>query len=237
MPPHTNTKTAMFDVVQNYEHLKQIIGEAERAGHRAKGSAQLLAVSKTKPEELIRQVYDAGQRCFAENYLQEALQKIHNLADLDIQWHFIGHIQSNKTRDIAAHFDWVHTVDSLKVATRLNKQRPADRSPLNVCIQINISHEPLKSGVTLQEVDELAGAILALPNLNLRGLMAIPAPSKQEDEQRKPFRQLADKFQQLNDQGFDMDTLSMGMSGDLEAAIAEGSTMVRIGTALFGARL
>lgn len=227
----------MVDVVQNLVHLKRIIEDAERAAQRPVGSVQLLAVSKNKTIELIRQAYDAGQRCFGENYLQEALPKIASLQALDIEWHFIGHIQTNKTRDIAAHFDWVHTVASEKVARRLSAQRSADLEPLNVCIQVNLSGETQKSGVSTDDVEPLAVMMRELPNVRLRGLMAIPAPSADAQQQRQPFRQLANIFHQLNENGFELDTLSMGMSGDLGAAIAEGATIVRIGTALFGARL
>ncbi|MFG1488153.1 YggS family pyridoxal phosphate-dependent enzyme, partial [Oceanospirillum sp. HFRX-1_2] len=171
-----------------------------------------------------------------ENYLQESLDKQQELADLDIIWHFIGPIQSNKTRAIAENFQWVHSVDRLKVARRLSEQRPAELPPLNICLQVNISAEASKSGITVDELPELAREVAALPNLTLRGLMAIPAPADTLDAQRKPLAALRQAMEAIKAEHPQLDTLSMGMSGDLEAAIAEGSTMVRIGTAIFGAR-
>lgn len=197
----------------------------------------LLAVSKTKPAEAIREAWQAGQRNFGENYLQESLEKQQVLSDLDdIQWHFIGPIQSNKTKAIAEHFQWVHSVDRLKIAQRLNDQRPEDLPSLNICLQINISAEESKSGITLDELPELADTINQLPRLTLRGLMAIPAPAEGFEAQRKPFAALNQALQQLQTKYPHMDTLSIGMSADMDAAIAEGSTIVRIGTAIFGAR-
>ncbi|OOV87290.1 YggS family pyridoxal phosphate-dependent enzyme [Oceanospirillum linum] len=196
----------------------------------------LLAVSKTKPAELLRAAYDAGQRDFGENYLQESLDKQQELADLDINWHFIGPIQSNKTRAIAENFQWVHSVDRLKIARRLSEQRPTDLPPLNICLQVNISAEESKSGITVEKLPELARDVATLPNLNLRGLMAIPAPADTLAAQREPLAGLRRAMEALKAEHPQLDTLSMGMSGDLEAAIAEGSTMVRIGTAIFGAR-
>ena len=218
---------------QVYDRVRQ----AEQSCGR-EGQIQLLAVSKTKPADMVREAWSLGQRHFGENYLQEALDKIITLADLkDIHWHFIGPIQSNKTRDIASNFHWVHSVDRLKIAKRLNDQRPAELPPLNICLQVNISGEDSKSGVLLNELSELVAAVNELPNLKLRGLMAIPAPENDPDKQRTPFRTMAENLKALNEeQGLSMDTLSMGMTGDLETAIQEGSTMVRIGTALFGAR-
>ncbi|PZQ36493.1 MAG: YggS family pyridoxal phosphate-dependent enzyme, partial [Ectopseudomonas oleovorans] len=193
----------------------------------------LLAVSKTKPAEAIREAHAAGLRDFGENYLQEALEKQTQLADLPLIWHFIGPIQSNKTRPIAEHFDWVHSVDRLKIAQRLSEQRPAHLPALNICLQVNISGEDSKSGCSPEELTALARAVVALPNLRLRGLMAIPEPTDDVAAQHAAFARL----RQLRDElALNLDTLSMGMSHDLEAAIAEGATWVRIGTALFGAR-
>lgn len=202
----------------------------------------LLAVSKTKPASDLREAANAGQLAFGENYLQEALEKIEALSDIpDIEWHFIGPIQSNKTRSIAEHFHWTHSVDRLKIAQRLNDQRPNNLPPLNICLQVNVDNEESKSGCRLDELPELAAAIHQLPRLKLRGLMAIPDPGQPEEDLRASFQALAnalDKLKQQNDlpDTLSLDTLSMGMSGDLELAIAEGATMVRIGTALFGVR-
>ena len=220
-----------------FDQVNLRIRQAEQSCHR-EGQVQLLAVSKTKPTEMVRDAWHIGQRHFGENYLQEALEKITTLADLeDISWHFIGPIQSNKTRDIASHFDWVHSVDRLKIAQRLNDQRPDELPPLNICLQVNISNEASKSGVTPEELPEITKAFDQFPRLRLRGLMAIPAPESDPEKQRKPFRALAELMETINkNQQRDMDTLSMGMTDDLEAAIHEGATMVRIGTALFGAR-
>jgi len=216
--------------------VRERIAVAERRFNRAAGSVTLLAVSKTRSADEIRACAALGQNSFGENYLQEALGKITTLADLSIEWHFIGPIQSNKCRDIASHFDWVHSVDRLKIARLLNDHRPAVRAPLNICLQVNVSGEVSKSGCTLHDLPALAEAIAALPQLRLRGLMAIPAPAESFDEQAKPLRRLSEAFTILQKSGYMLDTLSMGMSDDLEAAVAEGSTMVRIGTALFGPR-
>jgi pyridoxal phosphate enzyme (YggS family) len=195
----------------------------------------LLAVSKTQPPPVIRQAVAAGQLAFGENYLQEVLAKQDALANLpELVWHFIGPIQSNKTRPIAERFDWVHTVDRLRIAERLSEQRPADRPPLNVCLQVNVSGEATKSGVTLAELPELAAAVAQLPRIRLRGLMTIPAPATGLERQRIPFRILSEAMAALPLPG--LDTLSMGMSDDLEAAILEGATLVRVGTAIFGPR-
>jgi len=198
---------------------------------------KLLAVSKTRPANEVMRLYQAGQRDFGENYLQEALQKQRCLAHLDIAWHFIGPIQSNKTRDIAHFFSWVHSVDRLKIATRLNQQRPEDLPPLNICLQVNLDEEDSKSGLSLTQLDALIEPLLRMKNLRLRGLMAIPQVSRDVELQRAAFRRLASAQARLN-QAFDLrlDTLSMGMSGDLAAAISEGASIVRIGTAIFGAR-
>jgi pyridoxal phosphate enzyme (YggS family) len=193
-------------------------------------------VSKTFPAEAVREAYLAGQTAFGENYLQEALDKIHALNDLPLEWHFIGPIQSNKTRPIAENFAWVHSVDRLKLAERLSAQRPAHLPDLNVCIQVNVSGEETKSGVAPEEVEQLAREIVRLPCLKLRGLMTIPSPEPDAERQRRPFTQMRDLLRQLNSRGMTLDTLSMGMSHDFPAAIREGATMVRIGTAIFGAR-
>lgn len=196
----------------------------------------LLAVSKTFPATAIREAYAAGQRVFGESYVQEALGKIAALRDLVLEWHFIGPIQSNKTRAIAENFAWAHGVDRLKVAERLSDQRPHNLPPLNICLQVNVSGEDSKSGVDPAAACELAQQIANLPRLKLRGLMAIPAPAKELSEQRKPFALLRELLQQMNTLGLQLDTLSMGMSDDLEAAILEGATIVRVGTAIFGGR-
>ena len=211
------------------------IRAAERAAGRPAGSVSLLAVSKTKPFELIRQAHRLGLSTFGENYAQELAEKAQALADLDLSWHFIGPIQSNKTRDIAARFDWVHSVDRLKVARRLSEQRPQTLPPLQVCIQVNVDDEASKSGVPLEGVAELAKAIVDLPNLTLRGLMAIPRADS-DDHNRAAFRQLAMTLSQLRNTMPALDTLSMGMSADFGVAIEEGATLVRLGTALFGPR-
>jgi PLP dependent protein len=217
--------------------VKQRIAEFEQKYAREPGSVQLLAVSKTQPAARVGAVYELGQHCFAENYLQEALAKMAALSDCAIDWHFIGPIQSNKTRDLATHFDWVHSVDRLKIAQRLNEQRPGQRGPLKVLIQVNLSEEHSKSGVALNEVGALATAIAQLPQLQLSGLMAIPAPSSDVTAQRQVFRRLAQARAELQAEGHrQCRELSMGMSSDFEAAIAEGATMVRIGTDIFGAR-
>ena len=202
------------------------------------GQVQLLAVSKTKPAAMIRDAWSIGQKHFGESYLQEAVEKIQQLEALsDIHWHFIGPIQSNKTRVIATYFEWVHSVDRLKIAQRLNDQRPGDLPLLNICLQVNISEESSKSGVPLNQLPQLVESIIALPRLNLRGLMGIPAPEADADKQRVPFRKLAEALKALNEQfSLQMDTLSMGMTDDLDAAIQEGATIVRVGTGLFGVR-
>ena len=197
-----------------------------------------MAVSKTFPAEAIRDAHAHGQTEFGESYLQEALQKMDALADLraSITWHFIGPVQSNKTRPIAERFDWIHSVDRLKIAERLSAQRPDDLAPLNVCIQVNISGETTKSGLATEAVRALANDIAKLPRLRLRGLMAIPEPVGTLEQQREPHHQLHTLFEQLRADGHALDTLSMGMSGDLEAAVLEGATIVRVGTAVFGGR-
>lgn len=213
--------------------VRQRIRDAAQSAGRHADSVGLLAVSKTKPAEQLREAFASGQRDFGENYLQEALGKQVALADLPLVWHFIGPIQSNKTRALAEHFDWVHSVDRLKIAERLSAQRPSHLPPLNICLQVNISEEPSKSGCLPEEVPALAAAMAALPHLRLRGLMAIPASSTDPTTQRAAFARLRQLQAQLP---LPLDTLSMGMSEDLEAAIAEGATWVRVGSALFGAR-
>lgn len=217
--------------------ISQQIAELTRQYHRPDHSVRLLAVSKTKPLQALEVAYQAGQRLFGENYVQEAVDKRQALAHLtDIEWHFIGPIQSNKSRLIAEHMDWVHTIDREKIARRLNEQRPENMSPLNVCIQVNISGEESKSGVSLETLKTLVALIQTLPNLRLRGLMAIPAPQESLEAQMKVYAPLHQAFLELAVTDSMIDTLSIGMSGDLPAAIASGSTMVRVGTAIFGAR-
>ena len=208
---------------------------AEQQFNRPISSVSLLAVSKTQPISKIRQAYNLGLRHFGENKLQEALLKIQQCNDLDIQWHFIGSIQSNKTLDIARSFSWVQSLDRLKIAKRLHEQRPQGLPPLNVCIQVNISQEPQKSGVTPSELPSFIQSLETLPKLRLRGLMCIPKPTVDSTKQRHIFHLMHSLFLQCNSL-YPLDTLSMGMSQDLEAAIAEGSTMVRIGQAIFGSR-
>lgn len=214
------------------------IAAAAKAAQRQSQAIRLLAVSKTRQADELRQAWACGQQEFGENYLQEALDKIEALKDLDIGWHFIGPIQSNKTRPIAESFDWVHSVDRFKIAQRLNDQRPAGMPPLNICLQVNISEEASKSGVLPADLPILAAKVAALKNIRLRGLMAIPASSDDPEQQRKPFAQMNELLKSLQQQLPDqpLDTLSMGMSGDMDAAILEGATIVRIGTALFGPR-
>jgi pyridoxal phosphate enzyme (YggS family) len=213
------------------------IHQAAIAAGRNPQTVQLIAVSKTQPAQALADAYAWGQRAFGENYLQEALDKQVQLADLaGIEWHFIGPIQSNKTRLIAEHFDWVHSLDRLKIAQRLHEQRPASLPPLNICVQVNIDDETTKSGVSLAELPVLVQAIAPLNRLQLRGLMAIPAATNNIDQQRVAFAKLRMALEALNQQGYALDCLSMGMSGDMEAAIAEGATFVRVGTDIFGAR-
>lgn len=219
--------------------LHERITKAARAAGRDPSSVRLLAVSKTFPAAVIAEAAHAGQRAFGENHVQEAVAKMHELAsspDHPLEWHFIGPIQSNKTRLIAERFDWVQSVDRLKIAERLAEQRPASLPLLNVLLQVNVSGEASKSGVAPDELSQLAAAVARLPRLRLRGVMAIPAPETDMARQRIAFAQTKSLFQRLRSDGLDVDVLSMGMSSDLEAAVAEGSTMVRVGTAVFGAR-
>lgn len=222
-------------MVERFQHIQSQIRHATGIASRPRGSVQLLAVSKTKPASDIAALYRLGQRHFAENYLQEALLKQQQLAAFNITWHFIGPIQSNKTKPLASHFDWVHSVDRLKIAQRLSEQRPEYLPPLNICLQVNISEESSKSGVSIGELADLVAAVSALPRIRLRGVMAIPEPESNYAKQRQPYRQLYLAVQQLNRP--ELDSFSFGMSGDLKAAIMEGASMVRVGTALFGKRL
>ncbi len=224
------------DLTENLNRVRARIAAAEARFGRPPGSVRLLAVSKTWPAADLRAVHAAGQQAFGESYVQEALGKQEALADLELEWHFIGPVQSNKTRDIAGRFHWVHSVDRLKIARRLSAQRPAHLPPLQVCLQVNISGESSKAGCAPGEVEGLAAAVAELPRLRLRGLMAIPAPRDDFQVQRDAFRRLRALQAGLIARGLALDTLSMGMSADLEAAIAEGATMVRVGTALFGTR-
>ncbi|MEE1921728.1 YggS family pyridoxal phosphate-dependent enzyme [Pseudomonas sp. 148P] len=223
----------MSTIADNLSILATRIQAAATAAGRDPASIQLLAVSKTKPADAVREAFAAGVRDVGENYLQEALGKQAELTDLPLTWHFIGPIQSNKTRAIAEHFDWVHSVDRLKIAQRLSEQRPDHLPPLNLCLQVNVSGEDSKSGCTPEELPALAQAIAALPKLRLRGLMAIPEPTDDRAAQDAAFARVRELQDSL---GLGLDTLSMGMSHDLESAIAQGATWVRIGTALFGAR-
>ncbi|MDG9886469.1 YggS family pyridoxal phosphate-dependent enzyme [Pseudomonas sp. GD04058] len=223
----------MSTLADNLSTLAARIQAAATAAGRDPADIQLLAVSKTKPASAVREAFAAGARDIGENYLQEALGKQAELADLPLTWHFIGPIQSNKTRAIAEHFDWVHSVDRLKIAQRLSEQRPDHLAPLNLCLQVNVSGEASKSGCTPEELPALAQAVAALPRLRLRGLMAIPEPTDDRAAQDAAFARVRELQDSL---GLGLDTLSMGMSHDLESAIAQGATWVRIGTALFGAR-
>ncbi|RFA31199.1 YggS family pyridoxal phosphate enzyme [Alkalilimnicola ehrlichii] len=226
----------MTDISSRLTHVQERIRRAEQEAGRPAESVRLLAVSKTQPASAIRSAYANGQRAFGENYLQEALEKIEQLSDLNLEWHFIGPIQSNKTKAIAQHFDWVHSVDRERIVSRLGEQRPAELPPLNICLQVNIDAEASKAGVAPSQLPALAAAVAKQTNLKLRGLMAIPAPKSDFNAQRESFRRLAQLAESLKDEGHLVDTLSMGMSDDLEAAIDAGSTLVRIGSALFGPR-
>ena len=226
----------MIGVTENLSSLSDLLSKTAIEAGREPGSVQLLAVSKKQPLTKIRQAIAAGQRDFGENLVQEGVEKIEALADFDLTWHFIGHLQSNKTRAVAENFDWVHTIDKLKTAKRLSDQRPAGLAPLNVCIQVNVDDEASKSGVAPRDVVELATACADLPNLRLRGLMCLPAIREGFEAQRQPFATLRNLADELRNTGIDTDTLSMGMTADYRAAIFEGATIVRIGTAFFGAR-
>ena len=228
----------MQTIEKRLQHVKDRLSQALASIGRSENELTLLAVSKLQSAQAVREAVAAGQRAFGENYVQEGLEKIAALADLraQLQWHLIGPLQSNKTRAAAEAFDWVHTVDRLKIAQRLSEQRPAKLPPLNVCLQVNVDGEASKSGVAPGELPALAKAVAALPRLRLRGLMSIPEPVEGLEAQRKPHRELRRLFDELRGQGLALDTLSMGMSADLEAAVLEGATMLRIGTAIFGER-
>ena len=230
----------MSTIAGNLQAVEATIQVACEAAGRPRSTVQLLAVSKTFPAEAVLEAVAAGQRAFGENYLQEGVDKIAAVAkalpDTRLEWHFIGPIQSNKTRPIAANFDWVHTVERLKIAQRLSEQRPFALGPLNICLQVNISGEASKSGVTPDELPALAQAVAALPNLRLRGLMAIPEPQDDPELQRVPFARLRALAQDIVKSGIHLDTLSMGMSSDMRAAVLEGASIVRVGSAIFGAR-
>lgn len=227
----------MQTIAERLKLAHERIDQATARSHRPSNSVQLLAVSKTKPVSDIRQAYEAGQRLFGENYIQEGVEKIQAMAEIDdIQWHMVGPIQSNKTRLVAEHFDWVQSVDRLKIARRLNEQRPSHLAPLNVCIQLNLDDEASKSGISADELPVLVEQIEGFENLRLRGIMAIPQADVTDAQQNDTLEQLAELFGQYHTKLSNFDTLSVGMSGDLEAAVAHGSTMVRVGTAIFGAR-
>jgi len=230
----------MSIIAGNLQAVEATITDAVKASERARNDVQLLAVSKTFPAQAVLDAMAVGQLAFGENYLQEALDKIASVAqaqpDAAVEWHFIGPIQSNKTRPIAASFAWVHTVERLKIAQRLSEQRPPELGPLNICLQVNISGEASKSGASPEELPALAREVAQLPNLRLRGLMAIPEPTTDVAEQRAAFARVRALFDALRAEGLALDTLSMGMSGDLAPAIAEGATIVRVGSAIFGKR-
>lgn len=226
----------MTAIASNLQAVRLAIDRAAALAHRPAQEITLLAVGKSFPAGALREAYHAGQRAFGENYVQEALDKIAALRGLPLEWHFIGPIQGNKTRAIAENFAWAHGVERLKIAERLSAQRPADLPPLNVCIQVNVSGEESKSGAAPAEVEQLAKQVARLPHLKLRGLMAIPAPAQEIAAQRKPYGDLRELMHYLNAQGLHLDTLSMGMSQDMPAAVQEGATIVRIGSAIFGQR-
>lgn len=226
----------MQNIKTNLTNLLTQIRACEQEFHRPANSVALLAVSKQQPIEKIQQAIAAGQRCFGESYLQEALPKILALANESIEWHFIGPLQSNKTKKIAEYFQWVHSVDSLRMAKRLNNQRPAHLPPLNICLEINVSAENTKKGVKSEDVFSLIDYCLTLPNLKLRGLMAIPLPQKTFESQCLEFQKLTSLYKNIQERGVMLDTLSMGMSNDWQAAIAAGANLLRIGTGVFGKR-
>ncbi len=226
----------MIRVTKNLALISDLLATAAREAGRDPATVKLLAVSKKQPVDKVLAAAAAGQRDFGENFVQEGLEKIQATAAEDLTWHFIGHLQSNKTRAVAENFDWVHTIDKLKIATRLSNQRPPERTPLNVCLQVNVDEEESKSGVSVDALPELAAACSELPNLRLRGLMCLPAIRQEFEAQREPFARLRKLAEDLGRSGIRLDTLSMGMSGDFRAAVFEGATIVRIGTALFGER-
>ena len=226
----------VIGVTENFRKIQDLLAQACTEAERRRDTVRLLAVSKTKPPSLIAEAAEAGQRDFGENFAQEGVEKIDALCRPDLVWHFIGHLQGNKTRVVAERFHWVHTVDRLKIARRLSSQRPGSAPDLNVCIQVNIDADPAKSGVSTGGLLELAQAVAELPRLRLRGLMCMPTERESFDEQRRPFARLRECLNELQTAGLDVDTLSMGMTGDFRAAIHEGATIVRLGTALFGPR-
>jgi pyridoxal phosphate enzyme (YggS family) len=226
----------MNNLQQRLSQVREQIRRFALSCDRDPTTVRLIAVSKTRPASEIREVWEAGQKAFAENYLQDALQKIPALGDCDIEWHFIGRIQSNKTRAIAENFSWVHTLSSLKHARRLNEQRPETLPPLNICVQLNLTGEQSKSGIAKDELAALLEKMADLPHLRLRGLMTMPPADASPDLQHQVFAQLKQLLEEMNRLGHSLDSLSMGMSGDMQAAICEGATMVRIGTAIFGPR-
>lgn len=227
----------MTIIEDNLDAIRKTIHHAASIVNRDASKIRLIAVSKTKPVEALVAAYDAGQKEFGENYVQEGCDKVTNLKQYkDITWHFIGPIQSNKTKDVAHHFHWVHTISREKIAQRLNDQRPSNMPPINVCIQVNLQQEATKAGVTLEQIKPLAEQIQQMPNLRLRGLMAIPKPSESEAETLATFQAIQHAFLALQSQYPSVDTLSLGMSSDIPQAIASGSTMVRVGTAIFGKR-
>ncbi len=226
----------MIDLAENYRKVNDRIRAAEAAAGREPGSVQLVAVGKIHPASSIRGLAACGQRAFAENFVQEAIGKQQELEDLQIEWHFIGSIQSNKTRQIASNFSWVHSVDRFKIAARLNEQRPADCPPLNICLQLNLQEEETKSGLNAMSALELLNKIHDFERIRVRGFMIVPKPVSDPNEQRTIFAEVKNLLEQANCQGHTLNTLSMGMTDDLEQAVAEGATHVRIGTALFGPR-
>jgi len=226
----------VIGVTENLRKIRNLLASSAIEADREPHAVRLLAVSKKQALSKILDAANAGQRDFGENFVQEGLEKIDQTRDLDLIWHFIGHLQNNKTRVVAENFDWVHTIDTLKTAKRLSTQRPDSLKPLNICLQVNIDNEDRKSGVSVAALPELAAACAELPNLRLRGLMCLPATRTNFSEQRIPFAKLGNLANDLSSDGIETDTLSMGMSGDYRAAIFEGATMVRIGTALFGTR-
>ncbi len=226
----------MIGVTENLLKIRDLLAFCATEAGRPADAVRLLAVSKSQPLEKLFEAARAGQRDFGENVVQEALAKFEETASLDVTWHFIGHLQTNKTRAVAEHFDWVHSIDRLKTAHRLSSQRPDGREPINVCLQVNIDGEDGKSGATVEALPELAHAVAELPNLHLRGLMCLPAVRDDFEAQREPFARLREQLEALNSEGLELDTLSMGMSGDYRAAIHEGATIVRVGTAIFGQR-
>lgn len=226
----------MIGVTENLALISALLAFSANEAEREADAVKLLAVSKKQPLAKILAAFDAGQRDFGENFVQEGLKKIDQTRDLGLVWHFIGHLQANKTRVVAANFDWVHTIDKLKTARRLSEQRPAALGALNICLQVNIDNEPGKSGIAIDALPELAASCAELPNIKLRGLMCLPAIRTGFEEQRLPFARLRELADSLQNNGIAVDTLSMGMSGDYRAAIFEGATIVRIGTALFGDR-